>query len=597
MAGKPSTMDKGVRLMQPARKLGGITAAAAITMVAIVFAACTDSGQGPLSPSVAQRDLNSQMKDLSATSGCPSATTIVKDIGALYPSAGPMYLAGKAAVLYAAELVAVGPIKGVKPDTALGQQIAFQLVDTTLKLFTAGKLIGGTGASTVQLAVTVLDAMLCSAGLPQTLTTASLGTGSTGAAQVIQPNAPTTTVVTGDQNAGVQVPQGNLKVTTLVTITPITGPNCGLYGGPLCTPLAQFPPYYQYTFTPSVDSAVVPNPFTYEVCASTTNINVPVSQLFLAHNVTNTTNGITTAQVLPKSATNLGLECDTQIGMRPASGASVFELARHGDVRGAVESLASAAEGLFVTDAFAGGTKTSITGTAHSASPFGLVDVDDIIPYQNGQWSYHAPLPPGGTFATPPAPFTGDIAGYGRNPAFVPAGSPGWVVSASPFGTAPFGSGTSVDGNAFGCALSNLPNLNLVWATFLPPASTGNLNLDPSSIFLLQETFYIPADWTPNVQIGVAIDNDIQIFLNGTDITNQGTVAPGVTAYYDGSQFLIHEGCASQDSYVITLPVSSFHTGTSPNVIAVRARDRGDEDYVDLRVSSVTPFIPPVASP
>jgi hypothetical protein len=586
--------------MQPARKLGGITAAAAITMVAIVIAACSDSSQGPLSPSVAQRDLNSQMTDRSATNGCLSATTVVKDIGALYPSGGPMYLAGKAAILYAAELVSVGPIKGVKPDSALGRQIALQVVDTTLKLFTAGKLIGGTGSSTLQLAVTVLDAVLCSAGLPQSLTTASLGSGSTGAAQVVQPNAPTTTVATGDQNAGVQIPQGNLKVTTLVTITPISGPNCVPYSGPLCTPLAQFPPYYQYTFTPSVDSTVTPNPFTYEVCATTTNINVPVSQLFLAHNVTNAATGNTIAQVLPKATGNLSLECDTQIGARTVPGASVLELARRGDMRGAVASLAAAAEGLFVTDAFAGGTKTSITGTAHSASPFGLVDVNDIIPYQNGMWAYHAPSWSGaGTapFPPPPAPFTGDIPGYGKAPTFVPTTAGGWVLSASPFGTAPFGSGTSADGNAFGCALSNLPNLNLVWPSFPPSASTGNLNTDPSSIFLMQATFFVPTDWTPNILIGVAIDNDVQIFLNGVDITNQGTVAPGTTASYDGTQFLIHEGCASQDSYVITLPVSSFHTGTSPNVIAVRARDRGDEDYVDLRVSSVTPFIPPVASP
>jgi hypothetical protein len=113
----------------------------------------------------------------------------------------------------------------------------------------------------------------------------------------------------------------------------------------------------------------------------------------------------------------------------------------------------------------------------------------------------------------------------------------------------------------------------------------------------MQATFFVPTDWTPNIQIGVAIDNDVQIFLNGADITNQGAVAPGTTASYDGSQFLIHDGCATQDSYVITLPVTSFHHGTSPNVIAVRARDRGAESYLDLRVSSVTPFIPPVASP
>ena len=573
--------------MQPARKLGGILGAAAIAMVAIVIAACSDASQSPLSPS-AQRDLNAQMSArASAGSGCLSSSTVVKDINALYPNGGPNYLNGKVSQ-YSAELVAAA-----KPDLATAQQIAFQLVDTTLKLFQAGKLIGGQSAATTQLTVTVLNAFLCSAGLPQTLTTALLGTGSTGAAQVVQANTHTT-VATGDQNAGVQIPKGNLKTTTLVTITPITGPPCAPYSGVLCTPLAQFPPNYQYTFTPSVDSTQTDSSFTYEVCATTTNINVPVADLFLAHNVTNSMNGITTAQVLPKSANNLNLECDAQIGMRPASGASVFELARRGDVRGAVESLASAAEGLFVTDAFASGTKTSISGTAHSASPFGLVDVDDIIPYQNGMWAYHAPP----VFIGTPLPMTGDIAGYGTNPAFVPAGSPGWVVSNTPFGTAPFGSGTAADGNAFGCALSNLPNLHLVWPTFFPvPASTGNLNNDPSSIFLMQATFFIPTDWTPDIQIGVAIDNDIQIFLNGVDITNQGTVAAGTNAFYDGSQFLIHEGCAAQDSYVITFHVGTFHTGNTPNVIAVRARDRGDESYVDLRVSSVTPFIPPVASP
>ncbi len=82
------------------------------------------------------------------------------------------------------------------------------------------------------------------------------------------------------------------------------------------------------------------------------------------------------------------------------------------------------------------------------------------------------------------------------------------MLSATAFGNAPFGSGTSVDNNTYGCALSNLPNLNLVWSSFPIQPSTGNLNQDPSSIFLLQSTFYIPASFTPNVQIGVAIDNE-----------------------------------------------------------------------------------------
>lgn len=587
--------------MRPARRLNGFgVAAAAVVAAAIagVIAGCSSADQNPLTPSMAQRDLGAQTSAQSATNGCPTATTVVKEIGSLYPGGAPMYLAGKAAILYAAELFAVGPIRGVKPDSSAGRQIAITLVDTTLKLFRASKLTGGMSSGTASLAVAVLDAFLCSAGLPQSLTVASLTPGSTGAAQVVAPNAPTTIVATGDLNAAVQIPAGNLKQLTLVTITPlINTPPCAPYSGPLCTPLAQFPPYYLYTFTPSVDSTVVPNPFTFEVCATTTNINVPLTQIFLAHNVT--TAGVTAAQVLPKPTITLGLECDGSSMGPIAPSASPVQLARAGDLRGAASSLASSVEALFVTDAFAGGTRiTSVGGTAHSASPFGLVDVADIIPYQNGMWAYHAPT----ITVNPPLPMTGDITGvspaFGTT-AYVPATANGWVLNSSPFGTSPFGSGTATDHNASNCPLSSLSNLNLVWPSFVPGSSAVPLADDPSTIFLMQQTFFVPVDWpaNANVVIGVAIDNDIQIFLNGQDITNMGTITPGVTEYYDGTQFLIHEGCATEDSYVITLPVSSFHTGTMPNVIAIRARDRGDESYLDVRVSSSVPFIPPVPAP
>jgi hypothetical protein len=586
---------------RPATRLDGVMATLVAVAAAVVIAGCSSADQSPVAPGIAQRDLSAQLSAQSATNGCMSPATVVKEIASLYPNTKPMYLATKATVLYAAEVIAIGPIKGFKPDTTGAQKVAIALVDTTLKLFHATKLTGGTSAATAQLAVTVLDAYLCAAALPQSLTIASLGSGSTGAAQVVQPTAPTTTVATGDMNAGVQIPAGNLKVATLVTITPLpSAPVCTPFSGPLCTPLAQFPPYYQYTFTPSVDSTVTPNPFTYEICATTTNINVPLSQIFLAHNVT--TAGVTRAQVLPKPAITLGLECDAPIIGSAASKTGAFELASRGDFKGAASELASSAVALFVTDAYAGsGTRiTSVGGTAHSASPFGLVDVNDIIPYQNGLWSYHAPSFPAGTA---PAPGTGDITDptYGST-AFVPLASNGWVFNTSPFGSSPFGSGTAIDFNSSGCGsgLAGQPNVNLVWPSFYPiPASTGNLNTDSSSIFLLQQTFYIPTDWPSgtNVQIGVAIDNDIQIFLNGTDVTSMGVVGPGVSASYDGSKFLIHDGCATADSYVITLPGTVFNTGNTANVLAIRARDRGAESYVDVRLSTTVPFVPPVPSP
>jgi hypothetical protein len=581
-------------------RLDGFMAGVTAVLTAAVIAGCSSADQSPLAPSIAQRNLGAQLAAESTTPACETPITVIKQITSLYPTGSPMFLAGKAALLYAAELVAMGPIRRVKPDTAAAQKIAIVLVDTTLKLFRATKLTGGMSSTTAQLTVTVLDAFLCAAALPQSLTLASLTPGSTGAAQVVQPNAPTTTVATGDMNAGVQIPAGNLKVPTLVTINPLpNAPPCLPFSGPLCTPLAQFPPYYQYTFTPSVDSTVVPNPFTFEVCATTTNINVPLAQIFLAHNVT--TAGVTAAQVLPKPTINLGLQCDGPIVGSAASKTGAFELASRGDFKGAASQAASSALALFVTDAFASGTRTtSLGGTAHSASPFGLVDVNDIIPYQNGLWSYHAPT---FTAGTDPAAGTGDITDptFGTT-AYVPTVANGWVLNTSPFGSSPFGSGTVIDGNSSGCAsgLAGQPNVNLVWPSFSPlPPSTGNLDLDASSVFLMQQTFFIPADWPtgPSVQIGVAIDNDIQIFLNSVDVTAMGTPGPGVSAHYDGLKYLIHDGCATADSYVITLPGTSFHTGTTPNVLAIRARDRGAESYVDVRLSTTTPFVPPVPSP
>ncbi len=220
--------------------------------------------------------LNTQASALSA-GGCLSATTEVKDIAALYPSSKPMYLAGKAALLYAAELVAVGPIKGVKPDTALAQQIAFQLVDTTLKLFRAGDLIGGMGASTAQLAVTVLDVTPCSAGLPQSLTNASLGRRVDGRrAGRTAERANDQRRHGGPERRGAD-PAGESQEDDTGDDHTDQWAKLRAVQRTALHATAQFPPYYQYTFTPSVDSTQTPNVFTYEVCATTSSINVPVS--------------------------------------------------------------------------------------------------------------------------------------------------------------------------------------------------------------------------------------------------------------------------------------------------------------------------------
>ena len=84
---------------------------------------------------------------------------------------------------------------------------------------------------------------------------------------------------------------------------------------------------------------------------------------------------------------------------------------------------------------------------------------------------------------------------------------------------------------------------------------------------LVRKTLELPAG-TTDVVVYVAVDNDVQVFMNGYDIS-------------DGLQ--IHEGCPSRDSFSFAVPDSLLQVGT--NLLAVRARDRGCFAYLDLEVT------------
>jgi hypothetical protein len=135
----------------------------------------------------------------------------------------------------------------------------------------------------------------------------------------------------------------------------------------------------------------------------------------------------------------------------------------------------------------------------------------------------------------------GDIAGFE---------SPGFADSTWATGAGGFGSGG-------GCTLSSPAYINSTWS----------LNSD----ILLRKTFLIPAG-TANLSVHIAIDNDVQVFINGHDISG------GLRT---------HEGCAQRDSYIFVAPDSILHGGV--NVLAVRGRDRGVEAYLDVEVTADLP--------
>jgi len=450
-------------------------------------------------------------------------------------------------------------------DVATAQAIIARLYNVIEQAFAAGKLVGsGTPAGAAAVAA-LGQAMFCQVGI-----TANFSSNLDDNVVAIVPANTDTIVRTGTSNGGVQIFAAQQLPQTVVVITRLPDishtATCPQYAGPLCTPLAQFPPFYYYQLSPAPALGQSAPPFIVEECVDTTRVHVPLAQLYIAHNVADS------AQVLPKAVGNLGLACDTQLGMGPSR--SVLELARKGDVSGAATELASRLEGLFVKDAYALFTGGGVTGQTRSFSPFGIVDVNDFIAYRNGGWTYHAPP----AFTNPPPHDWGDITGF-QAPSYVP--DPSWVVNMSPFGNAPFGSGSE----GFGCPLSQLTYLNAAWPSFNPvPASTGNLNADSSTIFLLRRTFFVPSTWNQDLQVGIAVDNDVEVFVNGTAVTPTSGGSP---------LFVIHEGCAAQDApgFVFDVPQAVLLLGQQ-NLIAIRARDRGGESYIDARLSPTTPLTP-----
>lgn len=96
--------------------------------------------------------------------------------------------------------------------------------------------------------------------------------------------------------------------------------------------------------------------------------------------------------------------------------------------------------------------------------------------------------------------------------------------------------------------------------------STVTTSWHTDSEIVLRKSFLLPAN-ASNLRVLVAIDNDVQVLINGVDMSG-GLVT--------------HECCPILDEFLFEVPDSILQEGE--NLLAVRARDRGSESYVDLRV-------------
>jgi hypothetical protein len=105
---------------------------------------------------------------------------------------------------------------------------------------------------------------------------------------------------------------------------------------------------------------------------------------------------------------------------------------------------------------------------------------------------------------------------------------------------------------------------------------------------LLRKPFAV-SEGVTSVQVRVAIDNDIKVFVNGVDVTatgvadtdGDGDTDPG--AQPDAQGFLHHDSCPARGSAFFTASVDPGEV----NWLAIHGRDRGGSTYVDAEVVEV----------
>ncbi len=163
----------------------------------------------------------------------------------------------------------------------------------------------------------------------------------------------------------------------------------------------------------------------------------------------------------------------------------------------------------------------------------------------------------------------------GVAPATLPFGNLGtnYLYKVVPFDAEPsfflggLGTGFGLGNGGFGTANSGCDlNANVATAWAL------------STDILVRRQFVVPTG-ASTIRISIAIDNDVRVFLDGTEIT---TFATGEPVFLSG--FLRHEGCPDNGSFI-------FNRSAAPGLheIAIRGRDRGGQAYLDAKVEVVVP--------
>jgi hypothetical protein len=440
-----------------------------------------------------------------------------------------------------------------KQSNAIKQ--AFQFIAWTLERDKQGKVTNQPNESTM------ISRILCgvgTSGLPNGIddpTDPNVGVG------FYDPNSTQpTTIKTNNGIAGTQLPPGSLKdpstglpISVPATIVIYRLPDTPF---PLNTTLTQYAPFFFYdasyqgncnesgTCAPKFDP-----PATVGFCLSTVNPPPPSAVLRVGHNKDDI--GF---ELLPESTIPFSLNCSSVGNFQLTSAASGgFQNLAAAAWRATVDKAGSIAEAVFLPEpahAFWFGSGT-IGGKATSFSPFGTVDVNAAPPgFGSTDWTYQQIA----STATPPTNWQTADQSFG-------VGS--WLLTNTngnaPGTRAPFGD----IGGVPSCQANGLATPSTPWS--------------PSTNLLARRDVYVPPGVT-SATISVLIDNDIQVFVNGFDVSNGLQAHENCANLSPPGPFVVN---ASTNAPTASIPLQAGVV----NKIAILAADRGGQSFLDAKIT------------
>ncbi len=203
-------------------------------------------------------------------------------------------------------------------------------------------------------------------------------------------------------------------------------------------------------------------------------------------------------------------------------------------------------------------TPSSVTFTVQAPAPPSFGSGGWLYNFATGTCTNGTPSTTGATiFGQAVSLGTDDCLGSLTFPAGWPTADLSTLTSPWQTGTGPFGNNTPGSGGSVsGC-----------------PADNATTSWPANSVLILRRDFFVPTG-TTSATIQISIDNDVQVFLNGTALT--GTA----------NSFVIHDGCASTAAaYSFTVPVGQGGLQIGNNKLAVEALDRGGDTFFDAQIT------------